>query len=91
MDRWIALSFVACLATACGSTDAGSKSASASAEKGKSASATSAPVTAPTLKAGDAAPAFSLQGSDGRSHSLADHAGKEAVVVAWFPKAFTGG
>ena len=42
------------------------------------------------LKLGDAAPAFSLPGSDGKTHTLADYAGK-AVVVAWFPKAFTGG
>ena len=27
------------------------------------------------LKAGDAAPAFSLPGSDGRTHSLSDYAG----------------
>ena len=43
------------------------------------------------LAAGDAAPAFSLPGSDGKSHSLAEHLGKRAVVIAWFPKAFTGG
>lgn len=43
------------------------------------------------LKVGDAAPDFALQGSDGRVHSLAEHRGKRAVVVAWFPKAFTGG
>jgi peroxiredoxin Q/BCP len=42
-------------------------------------------------QAGDAAPAFSLPGSDGATHSLADFKGKQAVVVAWFPKAFTGG
>jgi peroxiredoxin Q/BCP len=40
---------------------------------------------------GDPAPAFSLQGSDGAMHSLAEFKGKKAVVVAWFPKAFTGG
>ena len=40
---------------------------------------------------GDAAPAFSLPGSDGATHTLADFAGKKAVVLAWFPKAFTGG
>ena len=45
----------------------------------------------PELKAGDMAPAFNLPGSDGRNHSLADHKGKSAVVLAWFPKAFTGG
>ena len=42
------------------------------------------------LKEGDAAPAFSLPGSDGKTHSLADSKGK-TVVLAWFPKAFTGG
>jgi len=41
--------------------------------------------------AGDVAPAFSLPGSDGRTYSLAGFKGKKAVVVAWFPKAFTGG
>ena len=40
---------------------------------------------------GDAAPGFTLPGSDGKTHSLSDHAGKRVVVVAWFPKAFTGG
>jgi peroxiredoxin Q/BCP len=37
------------------------------------------------------APSFELQGSDGAIHRLSDHAGKRAVVLAWFPKAFTGG
>ncbi len=37
------------------------------------------------------APTFELQGSDGKIHRLSDHAGKRAVVLAWFPKAFTGG
>jgi peroxiredoxin Q/BCP len=40
---------------------------------------------------GDAAPAFALPGSDGATHTLAEFKGKKAVVVAWFPKAFTGG
>ena len=43
------------------------------------------------LKVGDEAPDFSLKGSDGKTHSLKDFAGKQAVVLAWFPKAFTGG
>jgi peroxiredoxin Q/BCP len=43
------------------------------------------------LKVGDAAPNFSLRGSDGRTYTLADYKGKSAVVLAWFPKAFTGG
>jgi peroxiredoxin Q/BCP len=45
---------------------------------------------APTLKVGDVAPAFSLMGSDGKTHSLADSKGK-FVVLAWFPKAMTSG
>ena len=40
---------------------------------------------------GDRAPDFSLPGSDGRLYRLADLAGHHAVVIAWFPKAFTGG
>ncbi len=43
------------------------------------------------LKVGDPAPAFALQGSDGKVHTLEEYAGKQAVVIAWFPKAFTGG
>ena len=42
------------------------------------------------LKEGDTAPAFTLPGSDGKNHSLSDYKGK-AVVLAWFPAAFTGG
>jgi hypothetical protein len=47
--------------------------------------------TSVTLNPGDTAPAFSLPGSDGKTYRLADYAGKSAVVIAWFPKAFTGG
>jgi peroxiredoxin Q/BCP len=47
--------------------------------------------SAAELKPGDAAPNFSLPGSDGKTHTLAEHKGKRAVVLAWFPKAFTGG
>ena len=43
------------------------------------------------LKIGDLAPNFSLRGSDGKTHTLAEYKGKSAVVLAWFPKAFTGG
>jgi len=47
--------------------------------------------TAQALKVGDAAPNFSLTGSDGKTYKLSSFKGKQAVVVAWFPKAFTGG
>lgn len=42
------------------------------------------------LKVGDKAPDFSLPGTDGKTHKLSDYKGK-TVVLAWFPKAFTGG
>lgn len=45
----------------------------------------------PGLQPGAPAPDFALQGSDGKVHRLSDSLGKRAVVVAWFPKAFTGG
>lgn len=48
------------------------------------------PAAAIELKEGDMAPAFSLQGTDGKIHTNADYKGR-TVVLAWFPKAFTGG
>ena len=50
-----------------------------------------AKVQAADLKVGDPAPDFSLKGSDGKTYELKDFKGKQAVVLAWFPKAFTGG
>ena len=47
--------------------------------------------SAAELKVGDPAPDFALLGSDGKTHKLSDHKGKRAVVVAWFPRAFTQG
>ena len=44
-----------------------------------------------TLEVGDVAPDFTLPGSDGQTHVLKDLVGKQAVVLAWFPKAFTSG
>tara|TARA_A100000171_G_C2116480_1_gene138116 strand:- start:532 stop:1032 length:501 start_codon:yes stop_codon:yes gene_type:complete len=43
------------------------------------------------LEAGDQAPNFSLPASDGKTYELADFRGKQAVVLAWFPKAYTYG
>jgi len=40
---------------------------------------------------GDMAPDFTLQGSDGQTYTLSDYRGKQAVVIAWFPRAFTSG
>ena len=42
------------------------------------------------VEVGDPAPDFSLIGSDGEQYSLSKLRGKH-VVIAFFPKAFTGG
>lgn len=49
------------------------------------------PASAGDLKVGDMAPDFTLKASDGKTYALADFKGKQAVVLAWFPKAFTQG
>jgi peroxiredoxin Q/BCP len=54
----------------------------------KSEPPASAPATPPDV--GAAAPEFSLVGSDGKTHKLSELRGRN-VVLAWFPKAFTGG
>jgi len=43
------------------------------------------------LEVGDKMPDFSLQASDGKTYSLAEFHGKQPVVIAFFPKAFTQG
>ena len=43
------------------------------------------------LKVGDTAPDFSLQSTTGQKVTLSEFKGKKAVVVAFFPAAFTGG
>ncbi len=52
-------------------------------------------LAAPTVNAevsvGDEAPKFSLVGSDGKTYSNEDFTDKQVVVIAWYPKAFTGG
>jgi peroxiredoxin Q/BCP len=49
------------------------------------------PAAAGDLKVGDQAPNFKLQATDGKTYQLSDFKGKESVVLAWFPKAFTQG
>ena len=43
------------------------------------------------LQVGDPAPDFALAASDGRTYRLSEFKGRKAVVVAWFPRAFTPG
>ena len=50
-----------------------------------------APAMAADLKVGDVAPDFTLQATDGKTYKLSDFKGKQAIVLAWFPKAFTQG
>ena len=86
MFRLLSFSMVACLGTA------------TLAAQGQTPAPATAPASAPApapqysadLKVGDMAPAFALPGSDGKTHTLSEYKGK-TVVLAWFPKAFTGG
>jgi hypothetical protein len=43
------------------------------------------------LKVGDVAPNFTLTGTVGGKVTLSDFIGKNPVVLAFFPAAFTGG
>ena len=43
------------------------------------------------LKPGDKAPDFKLKGTNGKEYTLGQFKGKQAVVIAWFPKADTPG
>lgn len=40
---------------------------------------------------GDDAPDWEMVGSDGKTYSSDQFKGKQAYVIAWYPKAFTGG
>ena len=51
----------------------------------------SAGAASASLKVGDAAPDFTLPGTDGKEATLSSYAGEKNVVLAFFPKAFTGG
>ena len=43
------------------------------------------------LKVGQAAPDFTLRGTDGKTYKLGDFKGKKSVVLAFYVLAFTGG
>lgn len=43
------------------------------------------------LKVGDMAPDFKLRGTHGATVTLSEFQGKNTVVLAFFPAAFTGG
>ncbi|HIC00310.1 TPA: redoxin domain-containing protein [Candidatus Poribacteria bacterium] len=43
------------------------------------------------LKIGMVAPDFTLMGDDGQKHKISQHLGKKNVVLAFYPKDFTGG
>ncbi len=47
--------------------------------------------TSADLKVGDRAPDFNLSASDGKTYTLSQFRDKKPVVIAFFPKAFTGG
>lgn len=49
-----------------------------------------APFTA-ALQVGDQAPDFLLEATDGKTYSLSQFRDKEAVVIAWYPMAYTRG
>jgi peroxiredoxin len=61
---------------------------SAAAQTTQSATTTTAGVE---LKVGDQAPDFTLPATDGKTYSLSKDLKGKWVVLAWFPKAFTGG
>lgn len=49
------------------------------------------PAMGADLSVGGKAPDFEMHGSDGQVYTLNQFVGKKPVVIAWFPKAFTGG
>ena len=55
------------------------------------ASGEEAVITPDTLKVGMIAPDFTLQDEEGVERSLSDYLGKKNVVLAFYPKDFTGG
>ena len=50
-----------------------------------------APARAQELNVGDQAPDFTLEGTDGKTYTLSKDLKGRWLVLAWFPKAYTGG
>src|SRR5262245_20669257 len=50
-----------------------------------------APAGSTVVEVGEMAADFTLEGTEGKTHTVSDYRGKTNVVVAWFPKAFTQG
>ena len=55
------------------------------------ASAEDAVTTSDTLTVGMTAPNFTLKDEEGVERNLSDYLGKKSVVLAFYPKDFTGG
>ncbi len=55
------------------------------------ASGEEAVITPDTLKVGIIAPDFTLKDEEGAERNLSDYLGKQNVVLAFYPKDFTGG
>jgi peroxiredoxin len=58
---------------------------------GAQTSTATSTTTATELKVGDQAPDFTLPATDGKTYTLSKELKGRWVVLAWFPKAFTGG
>ena len=43
------------------------------------------------VSVGDDVPNFEMVGSDGKTYTNQQFKGKKFIVIAWYPKAFTGG
>jgi len=68
-------------------------SVTALAQQAQQSGAPAKPPAAPKthLKAGDAAPDFTLPATDGKTYTLSEFKGKKNVVLAFYVLAFTGG
>lgn len=100
--KYRSLALILTLAGCDSGASAVSSTAADTADDSVSSAIVSAPIAVETAQAADSAapaagisvgspaPDFELPGSDGQNHRLSDYAGQH-VVLAFFPKAFTGG